>query len=89
MGVVEGCGRWQVLQATATMGCVARETYSNLINGLSSYGLLYANIIGICRDGGGGGGLSIGCQVSIGAYNMRLLIVYRLSYIVTYWTEIY
>lgn len=51
--VVEGCGRWQVLQATATMGCVARETYSNLINGLSSNGLLYANIIGICRGGGG------------------------------------
>lgn len=81
-------GSWEVLQATTTMGCVARETYSNLINGLSSCGLLYANIIGVCTGGTGnwGGGSSIGCQVSIGAYNMRLLM--RLSpivqYIVTY-----
>lgn len=63
----EGCGSWEVLQATTTMGCVARETYSNLINGLSSCGLLYANIIGVCTGGTGnwGGGsslLGVRCQ---------------------------
>lgn len=63
----EGCGSWEVLQATATMGCVARETYSNLINGLSSCGLLYANIIGVCTGetgnwGGGSSLLGVRCQ---------------------------